>query len=85
MIKLKPRTIYRIQWHAGKAIWCCTVDNNLIIAGDITKEAAVRTVSELARKLHELHGFKSQLVIHGKNGQIQREYTYGADPSRTKG
>ena len=27
----------------------------------------------------------SQLVIHGKNGKIQREYTYGDDPRKTKG
>jgi hypothetical protein len=26
-----------------------------------------------------------QVVIHGKDGKIEREYTYGADPRRTKG
>jgi len=27
----------------------------------------------------------SQIVVHGKNGKIQREYTYGGDPRRTIG
>lgn len=26
-----------------------------------------------------------QVKIHGEDGQIQREYTYGADPRRTPG
>lgn len=27
----------------------------------------------------------SQVIIHGRAGQIQREMTYGADPRRSKG
>ena len=27
----------------------------------------------------------SQLVVHGKDGRIQFDHTYGADPRRTKG
>lgn len=26
-----------------------------------------------------------QVVVHGKNGKIQREYTFGADPRRSRG
>jgi hypothetical protein len=27
----------------------------------------------------------SQVVVHGKNGVIQTEYTYGQDPEKTEG
>jgi hypothetical protein len=37
-----------------------------------------------ARRLAQQHPL-SQVVIRGEDGQIQREYTYGADPERHKG
>lgn len=84
-LTLKPRTVYRIQWHEPKAIWCCVVDRNLICAGGgFSKPQAVKSIQTLANAMLE-QGFNSQLVIHGKNGRIQREYTYGADPRRSKG
>jgi len=44
------------------------------------KEEAIKKARAIAKK-QEL----GQLKIHGKNGQIQTEYTYGADPKRYKG
>jgi hypothetical protein len=45
-----------------------------------TKSLAVRAARSLAR------GQKpSQVVIHGKNGAIQREWTYGNDPFPPRG
>jgi len=43
------------------------------------KEKAIKKARVIAKK-QEL----GQLKIHGKNGQIQTEYTYGADPMRYK-
>jgi len=45
-----------------------------------TKQEAVRDGASKGRA----HGH-AQLVIKGRNGRIQSERTYGADPRRTKG
>jgi len=44
------------------------------------KEKAIKKARVIAKK-QEL----GQLKIHRKDGQIQTEYTYGADPKRYKG
>lgn len=31
------------------------------------------------------HGCLAQLVVHGRDGKIRTEWTYGADPRRYKG
>jgi hypothetical protein len=45
-----------------------------------TKDEAIRAGRNRA-KAADL----GQLVIKGRNGRIQTEYTYGKDPRRTKG
>ena len=45
-----------------------------------TKEAAVRAGATQGRA-----NGHAQLIIKGRNGRIQSERTYGADPRRTKG
>ena len=45
-----------------------------------TKEQAVRVGASQGRQ----HGH-AQLIIKGRNGKIQSERTYGADPSRANG
>jgi hypothetical protein len=51
-------------------------------AGDTykTKDAAIVRGREIAKS-----SGLSQLVVHGKNGKIQFEWTYERDPRRTKG
>ena len=44
------------------------------------KADAVRRGRELAKQ-HE----KGQLIIKKQNGRIQTEYTYGSDPTRSRG
>jgi hypothetical protein len=44
------------------------------------KDEAVRWGREQARQV-----MPSQLRVHGQNGRIQNEYTYGSDPRDTKG
>jgi hypothetical protein len=44
------------------------------------KEEAVRWGREQAKK-----AMPSQLRVHGQNGRIQHEYTYGSDPRDSKG
>lgn len=48
------------------------------------KREAVRSARTMARIVHSEGGL-SQLVIHGTDGRIQTEYTYGADPKRSPG
>jgi uncharacterized protein DUF2188 len=45
-----------------------------------TKPEAVRAAASEGRR----HGH-AQVVIHGVDGKIKQERTYGADPRRTKG
>jgi hypothetical protein len=45
-----------------------------------TKEDAVRTAKEHARKLEP-----SQVIIHNKDGKISEESTYGDDPTSSPG
>jgi Uncharacterized protein conserved in bacteria (DUF2188) len=45
-----------------------------------TKEEAVRAGASQGRQ-----NGHAQLIIKGRNGRIQSERTYGADPRRTKG
>lgn len=44
------------------------------------KDSAIKFAKRLAK-----HAKLGQLIIHKKNGRIQTEYTYGADPRRTRG
>lgn len=44
------------------------------------KTAAIQEASRLAQKQP-----LSQVVIHKQDGTIQKEYTYGKDPRKTKG
>lgn len=75
------RIVYRVTFYvdhwvvrrAGEFIGCPR-----------TKLAAVLLGRKLAR-LEWKQGRLSQLVVHGKNGRIQFEWTYGADPERSKG
>lgn len=45
-----------------------------------TKDKAVDEAQNLAKKQEP-----SQILIHGQDGKIQEERTYGQDPKRTKG
>ena len=44
------------------------------------KEEAVRYGRQQAKQ-----AMPSQLRVHGQNGRIQHEYTYGSDPRESKG
>ena len=42
-----------------------------------------KTQAEAIRLAQE--SIASQIVVHGKDGRIAREYTYGLDPEKSKG
>jgi hypothetical protein len=39
----------------------------------------------LACRLDQAHGIAAQLVLHGQDGRIRWERTYGQDPRRSPG
>lgn len=45
-----------------------------------TKQEAISMGRDMARRMQH-----SQLLVHGRNGRIQNEYTYGEDPRGTAG
>ncbi len=61
------------DWKIAKA------GNKQPVAVFENKEEAIKKARTIAKK-QEL----GQLKIHRKDGQIQTEYTYGADPKRYK-
>ena len=50
-----------------------------------TKALAVSWGRRKARNLWEFGDTPSQLVVHGRDGRIQTEHTYGHDPERRRG
>jgi hypothetical protein len=85
MGKTAKRVVYRVRWWSGR--WVLYRDGEAVhgMTSELTKNQAVSMGAEYARALRESEGTPSQLVIHGKNGKIQSERTYGNDPRRSKG
>ena len=82
------RVVYRVLpdaehgWRVERdgALW-----RNALVGWGSKKETLLLIARREARHVWEQHGIHTQLVVHKKNGQIQTEHTYGADPRRSKG
>jgi hypothetical protein len=77
------RTVFRIHWDAATALWVAVVGQHVVFATSV--KGVLLQAFHANGRLLKSQGYLSQLVVHGKNGKIQTEYTYGADPRRTKG
>lgn len=82
-VPLAGRVVFRVTFDSSSGFWVIrrageTVDYHK------RKVAAVLLGRQLARQEWKA-GRKSQLVVHGKSGRIQFEWTYGADPERSRG
>ena len=80
---MMKRQDYRVQfiggeWHVGGP----AVPKALLWLR--TRDQAVE-VGRLLCALTLARGGRAQLVLHGKDGRIRWERTYGADPRRTPG
>lgn len=79
----RKRTVVHIVFNAETKFWEAT------IAGMVISCAPVRAqVLDMGRgtMLHlRLYRINGQIVVHRKDGDIAFEYTYGADPKRTRG
>ena len=77
------RVVFRVQWSKPHDAW--RISGNGIRRYRYLKANAVRLASLDCDYLYSNSGIRTQLVIHGKDGRIQSERTYGADPVRRKG
>lgn len=78
----RPRTVFHVVPRGTG--WAAEVGGQVVCVLR-SKGSRVSAFVRLCRELHEVHGVLCQLVIHGRDGVIQREYTYGEDPRETKG
>ncbi len=74
------RLIFRVQYVSKGAIWRLITSAGIVHQWHVNKATVVR----FARKTARLEK-PSQLIVHGKNGRIQFEHTYGSDPRKSRG
>lgn len=79
------RVRYTVLWDAKDAL-----PPRWYVVGGIPSNSVHGWFHKKSNAIHAARGLcesfqRSQLVIKGKDGRIQREYTYGADPRKTKG
>lgn len=80
-LKVK-RVVFRVQYKRGDG-WM--VRGNARTASYSFKSSAVMDGVQQCTRLYRDQGIRTQLVIHGKDGRIQSERTYGDDPARRRG
>lgn len=76
------RVVFRVLWNPKERMWRVSGDGS--VWRSFLKRAAVRDGVYWASRLHQ-SGVLTQLVIHNRDGRIESERTYGADPVRRKG
>ena len=82
-LKVK-RVVFRVQATKDRAFpWKLT--GNGSVDHYKSKSNAIANGALLCGYMYRDQGIRTQLVIHGKDGRIQSERTYGADPVRRKG
>lgn len=84
-IQIGDRIVFRVKKLGVKWVVTRSDERHLSAVEYSQKKDAVAITRTVARRLWKKHGQPTQLVIHGKNGKIQTEYTYGKDPERRKG
>jgi hypothetical protein len=74
------RKVYHVT-HC-KAGWATTLENTVFpIRISKVKATAIKFACSLAKSRRHI----GQVIIHGRDGQIQREFTYGIDSPKSKG
>ena len=76
------RVTYHVVYVAGARLWGVQQTGAEDFAfADGEKRKAVTEARRLGKKAAPW----GRVVVHGKDGKIQTEWTYGNDPRRTKG
>lgn len=88
---MSDRVVFRVTPIGGSRLWHVLRGNLTPLRGPSAaisqhrwKFAAVASAVRLAKAIRKSGGL-SQVVVHGRNGRIQFEWTYGADPKRSQG
>ena len=77
---MAARKVYHVAT-SEKGGWTVkAVGNSRPSSTHTTKAEAVGAAKALAKK-----GALGQVIVHGRNGQIQYEHSYGKDPKETAG
>lgn len=81
------RLIYRVAWSARDRRWVLSRRSRTANFEPQPFRLKAYCIAVAAQRCREIErdGGLAQLVVHGKNGRIQFEWTYGADPERSKG
>lgn len=79
------RNVYRVQHKGRLAGWCVLLGRTVLCAGYPSQREAVREAASTARSDWIIYGKPAQLVLHGRDGRIRWERTYGRDLRRTRG
>ena len=74
------RVVYFVQWDKSQEEWIVKLQGGNVVKRLMTQEHAISHARKLCKQ-HEL----SQIKLKGKDGLIRMEFTYGADPRKTKG
>lgn len=88
---MKKRMVFRIRWIKKVKHWKLLDNRGAMVdfgAEFLRKIDLVKSSREYCKGLWKEDGQLTQLVIHNKDGKIQRgngEATYGNDPQRSKG
>jgi hypothetical protein len=77
------RLIYRVQWNRQIGMWRVYIGRDHYHSTLLQREAIEEAVG--AARVQWNTGRPTQVVLHGKNGRIRWERTYGRDPRRSKG
>ena len=73
------RKIYRVYWRGSAWAVRHPRDRRPI------RCAGKKDALQVAKWLAFFSRAPGQVIVHGKNGRIQTEWTYGSDPRRTRG
>ena len=81
----KARTVFHVVYDRERKKWATNVAGFSVRPFEFTKEVAASYARAVADGLWRHDRIKTQVVIHNRDGKIAREYTYGADPQRSRG
>lgn len=75
---MAKRAVYHVV--PADDLWVVRLVGDSVNEAANTKEAAIARAKQLAQR-----SVLSQVVIHRADGTIEKEYTYGEDPTRSPG
>ena len=77
------RAVFRVQYRPNLG-WCVMFERTIDSSFGLQCRA-IRHAVFWARQAWKVRGQVAQVVLHGRDGRIRWERTYGADPKRRPG